>query len=305
MSILPFFWPTKKLILDDNQMFVQALKELLQNDTSCIFSTNVHTSLALIKKQNFDFAWYVHAQGTKRYAEESYQINYSAISDITQNSARFEVISVAMLDYHMPAVSGIEFCQQIPPNLEIQKVLLTGSMGYQGGVTHLNHQVIDNFLSKNDITADIIEDTLKIEEHNFFRQHALLILNSLRLKDNTHPILSSEYTDFFNALIKEHDICEYYLLDDSGSYALLNAAGKKKILLLFLEDEIQEMYEEALYRGLDKSLCDSLYSAKKALCYYDRINEGWPVSAEWKQYMHPIQKIEINNKSYYTAVIDV
>ena len=305
MSILPFFWPTKKLILDDSRMFIEALKELLQNDSSCIFSTDAHASLTLIKKQNFDFAWYVHAQDTKRYAEESYQINYRAISDLAQNSTKFDVISVAMLDYHMPEVSGIEFCKQIPQNLEIQKVLLTGSMGYQGGVTHLNHQVIDNFLSKQDITCDIIEDTLKTEEHNFFRQHAVLILNSLKLKNSTHPILSSEYTNFFNDLIKEHGICEYYLLNDSGSYSLLNQKGKQKILLLFLEDEIKEMYEEALHRGLDISLCDSLYNCKKALCYYDKLNEGWPVSAEWKQYMHPIQRIEINNTNYYTAIIDV
>ena len=273
----PFFWPTKTLILDDNERYLDEMKQLLSNDAEFIFCSDSKEAQQLINNQGYNFNWFSKSLNYRGYGQESYDIDYKSIHSAIYDNKRRDIISTILIDYHMPLISGIDFCNSISPELGVRKILLTANMGYQNAVENLNNNAIHGFLSKQDITLGTIMATLKRENSIFFKNHSIFLNKCIKLSNNNHPIFYQDYTNHFNNLIEQYKIKEYYLLNELGWYLLVDNNNRKYYLFIFSEEEMQEMIEEARLRGIEPSLYNSLKTYSKALCYYNSTNSGWPL----------------------------
>jgi CheY-like chemotaxis protein len=77
---------------------------------------------------------------------------------IINNPNRFSLPSVLVVDYAMPSIDGLEFCQELA-DIPIKKILLTGVADEKIATNAFNDGLIDRFIRKSDQNA--LEDLLK------------------------------------------------------------------------------------------------------------------------------------------------
>lgn len=296
-EILPYYWKAKKIIVDDNKTFLEAVESRINPDSNVEFSTMAISVLEKLTKQVYSFDYYQDDN-----CKDKYSVNYSTAIMIANDPMRHEIYSTLVVDNDMPEISGLELCKKLSAKSGIRKIMLTGNLDYKSGVSEMNHKVVDSFLSKDDLSGAIINELIDREEKLFFYNHTKTILDYLRKEDPNYIIFSSGYKSFFNQIIESHKIVEYYLFDPKGRFILFDSKGNKKHLFLFSEDDLSEMYEQAQYRLLDEKLCEDIKIRKKALCYYKEKEEGLPLSREWGNYIHKINEIIIDGDIFYFAV---
>jgi CheY-like chemotaxis protein len=151
MSLLPFFWPTQTLILDDDELFIVELKEIYKDKKNIIFSTSTIDSLNYLSNLQFDNQWYKHLLDYGYYEKKLYDIDYKKICNNIYSPERFKQVTTIIVDHNMPSMSGIEFCTKVAQYSNANKILLTANMDYKQAVNHLNQSIINEFYIKQDI----------------------------------------------------------------------------------------------------------------------------------------------------------
>lgn len=303
--ILPFYWSTKKIALDDEQYFVDTIADCLQDKDNNIYSTDPDSVSQILSIQDFDFSWFIAKLGLGNYSEQNLNINYKAISSIADEPKRFNIFSVLIIDYNMPKTLGTDFCKKIDSSLGIRNILLTGNVDYKNGVEFLNQKQIHSFLSKSDLSVGELRKMVLSEEEEFFKYHSSKVTDLIKRSDPKNPIFLEEYKTYFDQMIVKHDIREYYMLNDQGWFLLIDNDCNKKILCLFSEEELEAMYEEAEYMELEEDLCNKIRERKLALCYHSDQNGEWPEVSKWVNHLHNIETIFVSKQKYYAAIIDV
>jgi len=151
-SILPYYHPSTVVFVDDNQRFLSSFTLLLSEQLAfrCFSSTSValdfvnhHGSMVPLDQRCFSFLGQQHRAGA------ALRLDLALIEQEISNSDRFRDISVVVVDYDMPEMNGLSFCEQIQ-NRRIKKVLLTGVGDEKIAVRAFNDGLIDRFLTKSD-----------------------------------------------------------------------------------------------------------------------------------------------------------
>src|SRR6187402_2342488 len=92
-----------------------------------------------------------------------------------QNLKRFDElrvkeVSVLVVDYSMPSMNGIEFCEKVK-NSSIKKILLTGYATFTDAVNAFNNNTIHYYLKKNDENMlQQLEATIHQLQHAYFNE---------------------------------------------------------------------------------------------------------------------------------------
>lgn len=306
MCILPFFWSTKTVILDNDELFIEEIKELLgAKSEQFIFFTDPVTALEYINNQKINSDCFITVE--KQFDSETiyFNTNFNLIKDIILDSNRYDIISNIIVDYHMPVMTGIEFCLKIK-NKSIPKTLLTASMHQDDIINNFNENTINGFIDKkNIIKYNYLENYIAHTNKKYFQTKASFIVNAITASYSAHPILFSEYNEIIKEIIINHKIKEYYLLNYSGSFIMIDTNSVFHYLFLFTKEEVDEFAAETLVNnaGINASL--ALYSYKKALCYYDETNPlSWPSDENWEKFLQPVKEFNINNNKYYYALVE-
>ena len=248
-SLLPLFsFPTKVVIVDDNVELLKSMELLSENyGIELIPFNDPRKALAYLQKITFcDF--------TKKYLtpEENTEIFYSEINlhlnnlhQEVYNKARFNEVSALVIDYAMPGMNGQEFCQQIA-NSAIKKLLLTGEATYEKAAEMFNEGIIDLFVKKSDDNDyDSLFLLIKMLQKKYFQSFTKDLLFVLKNSTGKSIFSDEKFIDFFDNLIKNQQIVEYYVVDNSGSYLLINKLGEAKLLIVKPEEDMQVLYELA------------------------------------------------------------
>lgn len=148
-------------------------------------------------------------------------LNIKKIHHEIYNSNRYQEISILFADYSMPSINGIEFCKEIESK-HLQKVMLTGEASNELAIAAFNKGIINKFILKSSIGfLNVIMKNIQELQQNYFT-----ILTDIGLSKSNNNILSTiedpVFIDVFNMICKRNQIVEYYLLDDQGSYLLLD-----------------------------------------------------------------------------------
>lgn len=294
------YFPTTLVFVDDNQRFLNSIQLKFSNEFKIRAFINPSQAVNFLKNEyNFDPISQRIIQSPDWVEEPGQQkINISFISQEIYNNSRFNQIAVLVIDYAMPAMTGIDICRQLPKS-PIRKILLTGDSDEKVTITAFNEKIIDQSIGKDqpDLVGHL-EKSIEKLQLEYFQLLSKNIIDSLGENCLEDPI----FITFFNNLLKEKNIVEYYLLDISGSFLLLTADGKPYWLAVKREQDMILDSETADSHDAPESIQKPLQQREK-LAFFFSPEDFNTQPTEWQPYMHPAQKL-IGNQTYYVSLIE-
>ena len=251
-------FPTTVLFVDDKVGYLDSLLIILDNSSSYKFYSDPAKAISFIEKNSHTLSYIDKwAQNLKasnvelsdkledgEYTHSYLDIDISAIHQQIYSSDRFKEISLVVVDFSMPQINGLEFCNRIK-DLPIMKLMVTGRADYEFGVKALNEGIIDRFIIKGskDFNKNL-NKTIKQMQHDYFCRLSNAIIQ--HLVTNPYCCLSrKEFVKKINEVLEDKNFIEYYLIKDNGSFLLLDKNGNINYLVAKTEDEILEDYQIA------------------------------------------------------------
>ena len=310
---LPLFYhPSSVLFLDDSQNMLTSLSMKVDKDFSPVLQQNPQEALKYLKSHHLDptnqSAFVIKENeevcpDAENSHVETYDIDFSSLHDDLISPQRFQKVQVAVIDRHIPAMDGLEFCRLIKKEFKfsIKIILLTGATTIDQAVEAFNCGLIDAFIQKSSSSDKMmIEINKKINELAWqqFQENSqqLTGLFNHKLSHNANP----NFCELFKKIREENGIVEFYLYDSSGSFLMLNKQGESTLLLLRSKADFEMMDELADDSGASNKVLAGLRN--QSLFPFSSANN--PLLLEGKEWdkvmveMHPVP-----NQDLFYAIV--
>jgi CheY-like chemotaxis protein len=303
------YFPTTTLLIDDNPRFLENLTLAFElNHISCkSFShpelllnylathkqqSNINRALNWIEEEDFD--------------HRTIDLNIQNIYQEIYNPKRFSEISVIIADYAMHGMDGLELLQKIKlPN--VKKILLTGEADEKLAVEAFNNNIIDAFILKDTINLlSVITNRIQTLQKQYFANLSNFALKFITDDPTRHSCLNDPiFTKFFLDYFHNNNFSEYYLLDESGSFLLLNATGEATIFAVNTDKNFA-YYNSYINNADDASLIAketiNALSTKNKILFINPRNATEITPANWDKHLYAARILE-GQKKYYYAII--
>lgn len=297
-------FPTTVLVVDDDARYLQAFA-LSEPVETMLYQTNQYSDQALTflnthhSQANFLKGW-VDTLDSNSFEHRVLDVNVQDLHKEVYNPKRFQQISTVLVDYDMPEMNGVEFCQKIQ-NPFIQKILVTGAADEHLAVDAFNKRIIDGFVRKQHprFTQQIQENLIRAQE-NYFGKVMKIMQEALALGNSA--LNDPAFIEIFKKIIEEKKIIEYYQFESTGSFLMLDGKGQSYALFTYSEDKIQADCLEIsndVEDELPPALKEAILSKEKMLCFHSEQGKLLPEPSDWPKYLLPAQKIEGNQVYYY------
>ncbi|KAB2835507.1 MAG: response regulator [Caedimonadaceae bacterium] len=291
-SILPFFSPTEVIMIDDDRLLLNAWKIKLRP--------------LYINLKSFDNPFKALHHIKESTLKHDNSLNLNTIHHDIYSSDRFKQISTIIVDYDMPGMNGLEVCRQITAS-HIQKIMLTGAATHELAVSAFNEGIIHQFIQKDDPEAFTkLEASIAKAQGRYHDLKSHDFINQIYVEyPETEILKDSAFVDFFEKIIQEKQVPEYYLLDAMGSFLFISDSGKPSSLFVFNEEalEVQEDMIPEIDRNTD--LAQEVYSKKQAICFYPFNTLEKYDPSNWKNYLQPLNRLESGSPVFYAFVPDL
>jgi CheY-like chemotaxis protein len=298
-----YFHPTEIVLVDDDINYSKNLEVfLLDNNMPIQVFNDPKKALSFLKNKPLINFSDKSVQIKDEYVEKTtLDIDLSQVHQEIYNKHRFNEISVIIVDFAMPGLNGKELVEQLKQT-PMKKILLTGEEGYETAVKMFNAGLIDRFFQKSDeglfekLSQEIA--ALKVQ---FFEQLSHSVLLALSKKSSAIPFNDPAVIKFFFETLKQNEIVEYYAVEESGSYLLMNKAGVASLLIVKSTEDMQVLYEIAEgEKNAPKEILEDLKNKKK-LTYFLTEKDSSASANTWP--LHDAKPLKGDNQPYYYALI--
>lgn len=281
LSIPTCYFPSTTIFVDDNRDFL--LNFVLQLDEWLAYRIydSPFDALECIQKKYRELDLLVercysnHKEITKSEPAGKNASPPAILSEL-HNARRFADISVVVVDYAMPGMNGLEFCRQIS-NTNIKKILLTGKADEGLAMAALNEGLIHRYIHKSDPdVAELITRSISELQLQFFQDISADLVRLLSL--HSPACLSDKtFVEFFRKFCHEEGVVEYYLVDNSGSFLLLDVDANISFLIVKTEAQVRSFYELAREHDVDNQVLERLMRGEKipAINYSENSSIKW------------------------------
>lgn len=289
MNKLPLlYFPTSVAIVDDNRSFLENMSMKIGWDSRLTLYQNPHQALLKLKKCNYlanNLTQYINVCDVVEQDMEGISsiFNYETFYKTIHCQGRYEEITTVLIDYSMPEITGIEFCKQIQ-DLPLKKIMVTGEVGYELAVKAFNSGIIDAFIVKD--IANVFEEIPQViqrMQQKYFQDFSV----QLGLTLNNSLFECPEYFTILKRFIAEHDIVEYYRIDNFGSYLGFNNKHEAFWFINKPEQSFDEAVDIARYSN-EATVIKPLVERSHFLFLFSEIEKRQPVSV-WNKYLFPVQ----------------
>ncbi|UTW54463.1 response regulator [Kordiimonas sp. SCSIO 12610] len=248
---MPFFHPCSTLILDDDEDFLNSMRAFMaRHCASLCYSSPGQAMQKLFHTQEItselhDF-FSKYGYGVDGESIETGDcvvlLKSSKLRQYTQLADRFKMISVVIVDYQMPTMTGLEFCRAIA-DIPVKKILLTGKANTDQIIDAFNEGLIDRFISKSDPDALIkIRQMVKQLHQDYIGTAISPYAKALRVA-HTQEFEQHDVSVVLDQVYEQFPFTEYYYLPQPRSFMLCNGDGEKKLCLLSTEKELIDLAE--------------------------------------------------------------
>lgn len=282
VSIPVCYFPSTALFIDDSRDFL--LNFVLQLDESLAYRVfdSPFDALELIEKTQGE-RQVVSQRCLWEYKEHKHMGHDNpallALYSDVYNRQRFADVSVVVVDYAMPGMNGIEFCRRID-NSHIRKILLTGKADEKLAIEAFNEGLIQRYIHKSDPhAAELITRSVYELQWQYFQDMSQTIERSLSLE--TTPCLQDRaFVEFFRQFCATEGVVEFYQVDKSGSFLLLDDDANVSFLI------VKSALEQRLYQGMaqangaDDAVAEQLAAGEVIPCFWQQDSKA-PVT--WNQ----------------------
>lgn len=302
------YFPTTAFLVDDSKRFLTNISFQLNEQLAYLLFSNPERALYYLQSEYKNNSTINNCLTTSHDIEghplsyHAVNLDVGAIHQEIYNPNRFNDITVLLIDYSMPNIDGIQFCEALQ-NTRFKKIMLTGEADQNLAVKAFNKGIIDKFILKSDSDlGETINSSIKELQKAFFQEASEGVARPLA----TEPCYCLEdpaFIKLFETLCKENKIVEYYLIESSGSFLMLDKVGKPHWLIVKNHEELQMYYDFAEDSKAPKTLLEQIKTGQK-IPYFNHINNCQKVSGnDWKAYLHPAQKL-VGKQTYYYALVN-
>ena len=132
-ALLPLYHPTTCLVIDDDQLFLDSFDYNYADVTLCATEQRPERAIQRLLKDAGRTDLTIEEANCAPVDEGEasdpvIRLPASRIAAMARDPARFSRVSVVVVDFAMPSMTGVELLKQIK-HLPVKKVLLTGKAG--------------------------------------------------------------------------------------------------------------------------------------------------------------------------------
>lgn len=293
-----FFYPTRKIILDDDVIFAESILYKMEGKDFSFYSSPDSLQDYLMNEYHPSF------KQSDLFAEEidsevlssNFHIPVKKLNCVVANKVAND-ISVVLVDYHMPGITGIDFVRKFK-NYPFKKILITGEDDYAIGIDALNAGLIDAYIRKGD--PDLLNKLnilVNVLEWKYFTEFSSSVyhVSNLEYLKHTHFLAK------FEQLIYENTITSFYLVNGEGDFVGLNNEGMQVFIVVRSRKKLQELSILAEEDGASNEIVDKLMKAEVIPFFHDK--QYWEIPAtEWGTFLYPANQLE-GDSSFVWAII--
>ncbi len=245
----PFYFPTCTVLVDDEFSFLSNFSLSLDSRLAFRLFDSARRALACVEAQRQEAAavegyFSPISNTTELNPDHVIQVNLPRLYQEIYNPRRFSEISVALVDYAMPEMNGLEFCRHIRRH-HIKTILLTGKADEKVAVEAFNEGLIDRFIFKSE--GDVgrrVNQAIDELQRVYFQEKCAPLARALTA--HALPYLRDErFGELFTRLQEQYQWVEYYLLDCPRGFLLLDQHGRTMLLIVTLPEDLRTHYEIA------------------------------------------------------------
>lgn len=303
------YFPTNVVLVDDNSKFQNGLKLILNKKQAFYqfynspyealnYLKNIYRPNSLVKN------WLSYPEEIS-WNNPSMEISISAIHQEAYNANRFNEVTVLVIDFAMPGMNGEEVCLRLlDSNFKI--ILLTGEADEKVATDLFNKKIIHKFIRKDSPQFNkLLKDTIyELQQEYFYELSKPVMSNLINRFKPYYSLCDDQFIQFFNQFCQSHAIVEYYLLDECGSFFLLDMDGNYKWLVVRSEaDMITEEYSISMEDTEAPGLLDQIKRREKIL-FTPADHELAIPASKWLPYLFPAYKLQTTLNTYYYAYIE-
>ena len=244
--LTPYYHPTTVLIIDDDRGLVDSVTLSLSDDYICLAHGHPGEALAHIQHSRNVYASeracalaFPNGRRADRNAGLSERPTFLDLSDmprIMTNDNRFGEISVAIVDYDLPYMHGIDFCSLLK-NTQIKTILLTAKASGDTALEAFNDNVIDMFLRKQDpdvlnkLAAGVAALQGQYIQDKCYSNTSVIDMSALDEK-GLDFLFDEHFIDYFRSVCEGRGVVEYYYSIDPKGLQIVGADGQLGMMLV-------------------------------------------------------------------------
>lgn len=305
--ILPYYFPTTVVLIDDNQRFLENFSLQLNEDLAVRCFNSATQALDHINieatKVHLDQRCLSRHGDNPAPDDRVVRLDLTMLESEISNRDRFRDISVVIVDYDMPEMSGLDFCDRIR-NPRIKKILLTGVADEKIAVQAFNDGTIDRFLMKSD--PDIhrkIHHAIAQSQRRYFSEISSVIENMLRL-ESPKFLYADAFIDYFFSLQMLYSFVEYYYVEDPRGFLLVSNDGTLRRLMVMNDAELEQTLFRLKALNTPASVLRTVASGASLPWLWTTPDEMAPDEPfYWQDYLYPATRVG-GEQGWWCAVID-
>lgn len=302
------YFPTTTVLVDDQESFLSTVELNLKQSTPLHTFNDPIRALEFINKESknqlhldkiilntFDFE-----ASLAKPDQHALTINIAGILRHLYNPQRFLQVSDILVDYNMPGMNGIDLCEKIKDPF-IRKLMITGDMDTRIAITAFNKGSISKFIPKQtERFTQTLTECIKTEKHTYFAHHSTTIIKMLA-NDDYNCLENPHFIRLFNAIREEHSIVEYYMIDENGSFLMLNADAKPTWFIVRSAQALEDHLVFAEDSKAPKGILDVLKNREKLSFLFSEREQHLP-AIQWLPYLHTATPIPMIDDFYYAVI---
>lgn len=309
MHLPVYTHPTLTVLIDDSDSFLKSLSFQLDpmlasktfDDTRAALAWLEHSARrdAIPLRINFD----THDLPAEHC---NVALDIARIYRISGQPQRFATPSVLVVDYSMPQMNGIEFCEAVR-HLPCKKILFTGAADEKIAVNAFNRGLIDRYIKKSDTDAlDRLESEIVTLQQAFFAEQSET-LRDLLVLHHYHFLRDPALAALVRELSAQHGFVEHYVFPNPTGILFFERCGKATLMIIETEKGLRSQYEIARDNDAPPSLLGALLERRQIPFFCDPDGDGMyskAVGTNWHRYCR-VPRICHGNESYFWALFEL
>jgi CheY-like chemotaxis protein len=309
--MMPFYHPTSILVLDDDPLFLESLDFQFSDELTCQTFTRPDAALEHLHsqaEQHPDFSRYFKDcsdldLGTEgRLGDRLLRLQLSELRSIADDERRHQRVSVAVVDFDMPKMTGVEFCRAIR-DLPVKTILLTGKAGLETAISAFNEGVIDCFLQKQDANVSTaLRREIKRLQSQYFEEISDPIKCALALQKPSF-FSDASFVTLFNEMSAANNVSEYFVCAAPPGIMMRDDDGNESFLLISDTETVKSRCESAENQMAPPDMLQLLRTGKAQAWFPTREGIYHPdFEADWARYIWPAQLLPGSGSWSYSVI---
>jgi CheY-like chemotaxis protein len=300
------YFPTTVVYIDDDPTFLRNIvaarsrKSLPYKSFSNPFQAIDHINQDKYAANFLDRI--IHYVEANKFGRESLSMHFLEIIKEIFNAERYQQVSVMIVDYEMPAMKGLEVCKKIH-NPRVKKILLTGVADESIAINAFNEGLIYQFIRKHDPDyLDKLAQAIDQAQKEYFSEIFTFMLKAFEHRYHATGLLDPVFSEYFEKLVHDHHIKEYYLVEPTGTFFMVDEDNQYKCLITLVDDMVETFLPDEPTPYISASDIRKVQNRELIFCHYEPFyTEPFQpdIYQSWRKHLKKPYVLQ-SNQTYYT-----